>query len=114
MAGALLLALLVAGPATLSTGFVTDDHFQLLILDGRTPVPLSQSDEDVYTLFTGDPGEMEALQSRGPVPWFASSDLKIRFWRPLSVMTLALDRSCLLYTSPSPRDKRQSRMPSSA
>ena len=24
------------------------------------------------------------------------------------------DRTCLLYTSPSPRDKRQSRMPSSA
>ena len=27
---------------------------------------------------------------------------------------LALNESCLLYTSPSPRDKRQSRMPSSA
>ena len=27
---------------------------------------------------------------------------------------LALSQSCLLYTSPSPRDKRQSRMPSSA
>ena len=27
---------------------------------------------------------------------------------------LVQDRSCLLYTSPSPRDKRQSRMPSSA
>ena len=26
----------------------------------------------------------------------------------------ALSKSCLLYTSPSPRDKRQSRMPSSA
>ena len=26
----------------------------------------------------------------------------------------ALDNVCLLYTSPSPRDKRQSRMPSSA
>ena len=25
-----------------------------------------------------------------------------------------LDEACLLYTSPSPRDKRQSRMPSSA
>ena len=25
-----------------------------------------------------------------------------------------MDQSCLLYTSPSPRDKRQSRMPSSA
>ena len=28
--------------------------------------------------------------------------------------TVSLDISCLLYTSPSPRDKRQSRMPSSA
>ena len=28
--------------------------------------------------------------------------------------TKAIGRSCLLYTSPSPRDKRQSRMPSSA
>ena len=27
---------------------------------------------------------------------------------------IALLKSCLLYTSPSPRDKRQSRMPSSA
>ena len=27
---------------------------------------------------------------------------------------VAPDKSCLLYTSPSPRDKRQSRMPSSA
>ena len=26
----------------------------------------------------------------------------------------SLDMDCLLYTSPSPRDKRQSRMPSSA
>ena len=29
-------------------------------------------------------------------------------------MTKKTGRSCLLYTSPSPRDKRQSRMPSSA
>ena len=28
--------------------------------------------------------------------------------------TAAADETCLLYTSPSPRDKRQSRMPSSA
>ena len=28
--------------------------------------------------------------------------------------TVWYDNSCLLYTSPSPRDKRQSRMPSSA
>ena len=29
-------------------------------------------------------------------------------------LKLSVPRSCLLYTSPSPRDKRQSRMPSSA
>ena len=29
-------------------------------------------------------------------------------------VTMAMDNACLLYTSPSPRDKRQSRMPSSA
>ena len=31
-----------------------------------------------------------------------------------SSMTFVLHGTCLLYTSPSPRDKRQSRMPSSA
>ena len=31
-----------------------------------------------------------------------------------SQRSLDLDKDCLLYTSPSPRDKRQSRMPSSA
>ena len=30
------------------------------------------------------------------------------------LLVLALESDCLLYTSPSPRDKRQSRMPSSA
>ena len=30
------------------------------------------------------------------------------------VLLIALPLICLLYTSPSPRDKRQSRMPSSA
>ena len=32
----------------------------------------------------------------------------------LDLIETALTRGCLLYTSPSPRDKRQSRMPSSA
>ena len=30
------------------------------------------------------------------------------------LMTVELDKDCLLYTSPSPRDQRGSRMPSSA
>ena len=32
----------------------------------------------------------------------------------IGINTAIISRSCLLYTSPSPRDKRQSRMPSSA
>ena len=32
----------------------------------------------------------------------------------LQTSKVAWDKGCLLYTSPSPRDKRQSRMPSSA
>ena len=32
----------------------------------------------------------------------------------VGALTLTQDTFCLLYTSPSPRDKRQSRMPSSA
>ena len=34
-------------------------------------------------------------------------------WIPLTIL-MGLMYGCLLYTSPSPRDKRQSRMPSSA
>ena len=32
----------------------------------------------------------------------------------VDVQSIEIIKSCLLYTSPSPRDKRQSRMPSSA
>ena len=38
----------------------------------------------------------------------------IGFSNKIQVGGEAWDRTCLLYTSPSPRDKRQSRMPSSA
>ena len=44
--------------------------------------------------------QIQFLDDAGEVVCFAESD---RF-----------DSNCLLYTSPSPRDKRQSRMPSSA
>ena len=41
-----------------------------------------------------------------PIAWLADRYSRIR------IVTISL--TCLLYTSPSPRDKRQSRMPSSA
>ena len=44
-------------------------------------------------------------------PSFEADHMGISFWRGKFDKTSG---SCLLYTSPSPRDKRQSRMPSSA
>ena len=43
-------------------------------------------------------------------------DSIVRIWREIFQASTKLQEidSCLLYTSPSPRDKRQSRMPSSA
>ena len=46
------------------------------------------------------PAELKALEERWSVAQLLYED--------------TLSYSCLLYTSPSPRDKRQSRMPSSA
>ena len=43
------------------------------------------------------------------IHWIQSSGNTFNFNAPITVL-----EDCLLYTSPSPRDKRQSRMPSSA
>ena len=67
-------------------------------------------------MFTGiieDIGEIAAVQPKG-------GDLRLRIkTNELDLSDVQLGDSiatngCLLYTSPSPRDKRQSRMPSSA
>ena len=53
------------------------------------------------------PAPEPALDAKVP----EDSDMKGKFG-PRTKDTI--DKACLLYTSPSPRDKRQSRMPSSA
>ena len=42
------------------------------------------------------------------------SEFSRSIWETVKAEAEAIERNCLLYTSPSPRDKRQSRMPSSA
>ena len=37
------------------------------------------------------PGQTRALIDQGVLPWFTDSELRLRFWRPLSSATLALD-----------------------
>ena len=48
------------------------------------------------------------------LPGFATDIIGILLVFPFSRKIILRKYSCLLYTSPSPRDKRQSRMPSSA
>ena len=54
--------------------------------------------------------EVGAFVSPKAVPAMAATDQVLAQAQHLSDVT----KTCLLYTSPSPRDKRQSRMPSSA
>ena len=57
-------------------------------------------------------------QIRGKLNATRSGNFKIEYFEPMKEIISADDnflyKFCLLYTSPSPRDKRQSRMPSSA
>ena len=73
---------------------------------------------------------MKYLNTTIPIPWYCQSEkfeveiekIFLNSWQligPESKIpnvgdTIKLTITCLLYTSPSPRDKRQSRMPSSA
>ena len=65
--------------------------------------------EGEYTLDLAEKASRRALEAAG----IAYSDIDL-----IIVATTTADQvfpsTCLLYTSPSPRDKRQSRMPSSA
>ena len=54
-----------------------------------------------------------AIGKNGKIPWHIKEDLR-HFKKNTLNTTIIMGRACLLYTSPSPRDKRQSRMPSSA
>ena len=95
---------------------------------------VQKGDKRMNELLTGFLEEMEEVPSAGPgsvqdsAPAKSDDDeeedtgpdlkeVKRRFTnlkRQFNKTQKVLDKNCLLYTSPSPRDKRQSRMPSSA
>ena len=65
-------------------------------------------DQHVPSIAASDEWELAATVSRsGTVDWVPT-------YTKLETMLAENPKICLLYTSPSPRDKRQSRMPSSA
>ena len=53
-------------------------------------------------------------QGPGRSTWQDKLEPYLAIIGPLAMIAMILAFICLLYTSPSPRDKRQSRMPSSA
>ena len=68
-------------------------------LEGRFEVIVSEQEQIAENIFKAD---IFFGHAKVPVDW------------PAVVEAGKLNWICLLYTSPSPRDKRQSRMPSSA
>ena len=67
---------------------------------------------DTYLGNAADPPDWRLLSKR--MYRVTSTHWAIRTQKQIPVLTLGGYMLCLLYTSPSPRDKRQSRMPSSA
>ena len=79
---------------TLSVGHLSG-RMNRGLMAGGTPIEFLQTDTAINTGNSGGP----MFNTEGEV---------------IGIVSFILTKSCLLYTSPSPRDKRQSRMPSSA
>ena len=72
--------------------------------------------QPTYLEFNVDTRESVILGARDPgiYNYFVQAQTANGLSDSSNVVSIELENSCLLYTSPSPRDKRQSRMPSSA
>ena len=82
------------------------------ILPGSPNGPDFTRAQLLFQGFNGTPGALEAGDGFGL--YLTSTDINGDTFGDLIIGAPFEDIGCLLYTSPSPRDKRQSRMPSSA
>lgn len=85
----LLLAVVLYLPG-LGAGLMADDHFFVFSLRDLPPT------NPFHNLFglVRDAGEVSVYRERGILPWWASDDMRIAFWRPLSSFTHWLDVRC--------------------
>ena len=65
------------------------------------------------TLYTANESELTITLVNGAIISFRSAEKPDNLYGE-DVYAAVLDEACLLYTSPSPRDRQKSRMPSSA
>ncbi len=87
---ALFAATLLGCELFIFSSFMADDFILLGKLEGVSPLP-GESPAELYTLADGSPEGMQAVKNRGAFPWFFNPHFKMRFFRPLSAMLLALD-----------------------
>src|SRR5262245_53768252 len=94
LATVLLVAVLLVGLAvqlpTFRVGFFADDYVHQLVLadDAATPIP----HWNLYD-FGSAADWAEFGAARGALPWWTASDWTIRFFRPLTSLSLVLDHA---------------------
>ena len=97
-----------SGIVVVEVGLVMQETMQVVLLRNRIPGPvgvLKVAEEDrCFAVAVGVVSPDVVIPLRAP-PFGEASPLKPR---------MELTGVCLLYTSPSPRDRQKSRMPSSA
>lgn len=77
------------GLPTLFTGLAADDRFHLLAARGE--MGPWWGPWNLFTFCPDDDAARAALRERGVIGWWASPDLTISFWRPLTSLTHWLD-----------------------
>ncbi len=88
---AALLSLLLTLPA-LWVGLISDDlvHRAVILnlpeVRAFFPTPVS-----MFEFLDGDPERALAMMDRGVLPWWTMVDMKVGFWRPLTVLTHWID-----------------------
>lgn len=87
-----LTAMILMLPA-LWVGFQLDDYYYRMVMLGMEkhfhPGPYSFL--NAFSFLNGDPSTNDALRGIGVLPWWASSHLRISFFRPLSAFTIWID-----------------------
>lgn len=89
---AAMLAMALCLPA-LRMGFFADDYMQRATflqppgLEGMFGEPFA----DFFSFADGDPERMDLIVDKGMWPWIVDREIRIRFWRPVTVATHWID-----------------------
>ena len=86
----------------------------VLAQDVIAPGPLPAFDHASVDGYAVRAEDIAAADADRPVRLNVIGDLAASSWRPVRITPGTCFSICLLYTSPSPRDRQKSRMPSSA